>query len=355
MAEQAASEKTEQPTTRRLSEAKTKGNVPQINEIVSIVTLLGLIIAIALSSNYLAGWAVSLTKEGMSCRTNIFTNSDAFINFMNKKIIDSIIVSIPIMAAMTICAVFVTIALIGPTFSPKAIELKFNAISPSAGLPKLFNLKAMVALMVSIFKLILITIIVWVYLSDRLDTLMKLRWAWSQEIITTTAGIIFGLSIRICIALIVLAIADTIFQKWQYIENLKMTKQEVKQEFKDTEGSPEIKSRIRKIQMQMSLKRMLQEVPKAKVVLVNPTHIAVAIKYDNSSMDAPIVVAKGADLMAEKIMEVARAYGVPIVRRPELARTIFASVQIDEPIPQNLYVAVAEVMAMLYRLRKKRR
>jgi flagellar biosynthesis protein FlhB len=355
MPEQSAAERTEQPTGKRLSEARGKGNVPQIHELASIVTLIGLVVAIAVSSENLAGWATTLTREGMSCRAQIFTNSDAFINFINNKIIDSIIVSMPILAALVGCAVFVSLAIIGPNFAPGAIELKFDAINPAAGLGQLFNTRAMVALLVSILKLILITIIVWVYLSDKIDTLMKLRWAWSSEIVTSTAGLLFGVSIRICIALLVLAIAETIYQKWQYIENLKMTKQEVKQENKDTEGSPETRGRIRKIQMQMSMKRMLQEVPKAKVVLVNPTHFAVAIKYDSTTMDAPMVVAKGADQMAQKIMEVARAYGVPIVRRPELARTIFATVQIDEPIPQNLYVAVAEVMAMLYRLRKKKR
>ena len=355
MAEQSAAERTEQPTTKRLSETRSKGNVPQINELVSIVTLIGLIVAIAASSGQLAVWATALTKEGMSCQTQIFSNSDAFINFINAKIIDSIIVSIPILAALVGCAIFISLAVIGPNFAPGAIELKFDAINPAAGMQQLFNMKSLVALLVSIAKLILISIIVWVYLSGQIDTLMKLRWAWSSEIITTTASIIFGVSIRICLALLVLAIAETFNQKWQYIENLKMSKQEVKQENKDTEGSPETKSRIRRIQLQMSMKRMLQEVPKAKVILVNPTHFAVAIKYDSTTMDAPMVVAKGADQMAQKIMEVARAYGVPIVRRPELARTIFATVQIDEPIPQNLYVAVAEVMAMLHRLRKRRR
>jgi flagellar biosynthesis protein FlhB len=355
MPEGAAAERTEQPTAKRLGEAKNKGNVPQVGELVSIVTLIGLMVAIAASSGQLAGWATTLTREGMSCRTQIFSNSDSFINFMNTKIIDSMMVSMPIYAALVGCAVLITIAIIGPNFSPGALELNFNAISPSAGLPQLFNTRAMVALLVSILKLILISIIAVVYLKDQIDVLMKLRWAWSSQIITTTAGILFGVTVRICIALLVLAIAETIYQKWQYIENLKMTKQEVKQEYKDIEGSPETKGRIRKIQLQMSMKRMLQEVPKAKVVLVNPTHFAVAIQYDSATMDAPMVVAKGADQMALKIMEVARAYGVPIVRRPELARTIFATVQIDEPIPQNLYVAVAEIMAMLHRLRKRRK
>jgi flagellar biosynthetic protein FlhB len=355
MSDASAAERTEQPTAKRLGEARSKGNVPQIQELVSVVTLIGLIVAIAASSGQLAGWATALTREGMSCRTQIFTNSDAFINFINTKIIDSIIVSIPILAALVGCAVFTSLVIIGPNFAPGAIEMKFDAINPAAGIQQFFNMRSLVALLVSIIKLILISIIVWVYLSDKIDTFMKLRWAWSTQIITTTGGLIFGVCIRVCIAVLVLAIAETFYQKWQYIEKLKMTKQEVKQENKDTEGSPETKGRIRRIQLQMSMKRMLQEVPKAKVVLVNPTHFAVAIKYDQKTMIAPTVVAKGADEMAEKIMEVARAYGVPIVRRPELTRTIFATVPIDKPIPQELYVAVAEVMAMLHRLRQKRR
>jgi flagellar biosynthesis protein FlhB len=355
MPDASAAERTEQPTSKRLTETRGKGNVPQIHELVSVVTLLALIVAIALSSDHLAGWAASITKEGMSCRTQIFSSSEAFIHFLNVKIIDSMIISIPIFAAMTVCAVFISLALIGPNYAPGAIAMKFDLIHPSGGIQRLLNIRSMVVLLVSMCKLIIITIIVWVYLSDKLDMLMKLRWAWSTQMITITGSIIFGVCIRICIAMLVLAIAETMYQKWQYLEDLKMTKQEVKQENRDLEGSPEVKGRIRKLQMQMSLKRMLQEVPKAKVVLVNPTHFAVAIKYDPTTMDAPMVAAKGADQMAQKIMEVARAYGVPIVRRPELARTIFATVQIDEPIPQNLYVAVAEIMAMLYRLRKRRR
>lgn len=355
MPEQSASERTEQPTARRLQKARSKGNVPQIQELVAVATLLALVVAIAMTSHQLAGWATALTREGLSCQTRFFTNADAFINFINARIIDSMVVCLPILAAISACAIMASIAVIGPNFAPEAIALKFDALNPASGLQQLFNGKAMVKLLVSILKLILVSIIVWVYLGDKTDTLMKLRWAWSTQIITTTAGIVFGLCVRVCIALLVLAIADTLYQKWKYIEDLKMTKQEVKQENRDTEGAPEIKSKIRRIQLQMSMKRMMREVPRAKVVLVNPTHIAVALKYETSAMDAPVVVAKGADQIAEKIMEVARAYGVPIVRRPQLARTIFSTVQIDEPIPQNLYVAVAEVMAILHRLRKRRR
>ncbi len=355
MPEGSAGERTEQPTSRRLSEARGKGNVPQVQELVSIVTLIALIVAIALSSDRLSAWATSLIREGMSCKTQAFSNSDAFISFINIKIIDSMMIIMPILASIVGIAVFTTLALIGPNFAAEALTMKFNLINPSAGLQQIFAIGTIVKLLISILKLIFISTIVWVYLHDKFDTILALRWSWSTQIMATTGGIIFGVCIRICVAVLMLAIGDTFYQKWKYTENLKMTKQEVKQEHKDTEGSPEIKGRIRRIQMQISMKRMLQEVPKAKVVLVNPTHFAVAIRYDHGIMEAPMLVAKGADQMAEKIMEVARAYGVPIIRRPELTRTIFATVPIDKPIPQELYVAVAEVMAMLHRLRQKRR
>ena len=144
-------------------------------------------------------------------------------------------------------------------------------------------------------------------------------------------------------------------QKWQYLQDMKMTKQEVKQERKSTDGSPEIKARIRRIQLEMSMKRLAQEVPKANVILVNPTHVAVALRYDAKTMEAPVLLAKGADHVAQKIMEIGRSYGVPIVRRPEVARAIFASVKPGQPIPESLYMAVAEVLALIYRLRQKKR
>ena len=160
--------------------------------------------------------------------------------------------------------------------------------------------------------------------------------------------------IRICVVLMIIAAAEVFFQKWKYNEDMKMTKEEVKQERKDTDGSPELKGRIRRVQVEMSQNRMLQEIPKADVVIVNPTHVAVVLKYDPAAMNAPVMVAKGADHIAGKIREIARAYGVPIVRKPELARTIFSTVKEGHPVPGALYTAVAEVLAMVYRLRRNR-
>ncbi|MHC4464811.1 MAG: EscU/YscU/HrcU family type III secretion system export apparatus switch protein, partial [Planctomycetota bacterium] len=212
----------------------------------------------------------------------------------------------------------------------------------------------MVHLCASILKLFFVSVIVWLYLRSKLDVLATLRWAWSAQIMAIITKIILGLMLRICAGLLVIGIADTLYQKWKYLQELKMSRQEVKEERKQTEGSPEVRSRIRRIQYSMALKRMMQEVPKANVVLVNPTHVAVALRYEAEAMEAPVVVAKGAEHLSEKIREIARAYGVPIIRRPELARTIYSTVDIGNPIPQALYVAVAEVLAMIYRLRHRK-
>jgi flagellar biosynthetic protein FlhB len=165
---------------------------------------------------------------------------------------------------------------------------------------------------------------------------------------------VFGLVARVAVAILAIGLIDWVFQKWNYKKRHRMTKQEVRDEMKEKEVSPLIKRRIRGIQIEMVRKRMLQEVPQADVVLTNPTHVAVALRYDPPSMEAPMVVAKGPDLLSEKIKEIARIHNVPIVQRPELARTIYASVEVGEAVPETLFVAVAEILAMVYRTRKKR-
>ena len=354
MADKPAAEKTEQPTARKLAKAREQGQVPQSQELASLVSILALTIIVALLAPSLVHWFTTQIKLGMSCELAAFADSKAFMNFISAKIIDSIILICPIMATLFAAAVLAGIAVSGPNFAPQAVKLKFSQINPVTGLEKLVNAKSIVGLITSIFKLLFVAVIVWWYLYSRLDTLATLRWAWSSQMLAIIAKIILGLMIRVCIALLVIAIADLFYQKWKYIEDLKMTRQEVKEERKQTEGSPEVRRRVRRIQFEMSMKRMLQEVPKANVVLVNPTHVAVALRYDAKKMEAPVMVAKGADHLAEKIREIARAYGVPIVRRPELARTMYSTIEPGSPIPQTLYVAVAEVLAMIYSLHHRK-
>lgn len=354
MADGPAADKTEQPTHKRLEEAKSKGQVPQSQELTSIVTLLVLVSMVVLFRSDLLHWMQMEVKEGMSCQVGFFSDSKAFLEFVHRKIIGLGLIISPILAVLFVGATAAGIAVGGFNFAPSAIKFKFSRLNPVSGFARLVNARSIVKLLMSILKLLLVSLIVWFYLHSRLDVFAKLRWTWSGQMLVSIAEIILGLVIRVGIALFVLGIADTLYQKWKYKQELMMTKQEVKQERKDTEGSPEVKGRIRKIQFGLAAKRMLKEVPKADVVLVNPTHVAVALKYDGKTMEAPVLVAKGADHLAEKIKEIARAYGVPVMRRPELARTIYSTVESGGPIPEDLYMAVAEVLAMIYRLRRKK-
>jgi len=354
MAEQPVAEKTHYPTFRKLQKARQKGNLPQSQELMSVMTLLVLVVMVALLGPSLVEWFIVQIQHGMSCENGVFANTEAFLGFLNRKIVDLILVILPILAALFAGSVIAGAAISGLNFAPEAINLKFSQLNPVDGFGKLVNARSVVKLLLSILKLFFVSLIVWFYLKSRLDTLATLRWAWSAQILAVIAKIILGLLIRVGVALLVIAIADAFYQKWKYIQDLKMTRQELKQDRSDTEGSPHVKSRIRKVQFELAMRRMLQEVPKASVVLVNPTHVAVALRYDAKKMESPVVVAKGADHLAEKIREIARAYGVPIITRPELARAIYSTVKPGNPIPETLYVAVAEVLAMIYRLRRKK-
>ena len=354
MAEQPVAEKTHHPTLRKLQKARDRGHLPQSQELMSVATLLVLVAMVALLGPNLTKWFTVQIKHGLSCENVVFSDTDAFIAFINGKTIDFMLVILPILAALFVSAVLAGVAISGFHFAPGAVGLKFNKLNPVAGFSSLVNLRSFVKLLTSILKLLFVSLVVWFYIRSRLDVFAKLRWTWSTEILAVTAKLILGLLIRVGVVLLLIGIADAIFQKWKYIHDLKMTRQEVKQDRKDTEGSPQVKGRIRRIQVEMASRRMLREVPKASVVLVNPTHVAVALRYESNQMDAPVMVAKGADHLAERIREIARAYGVPIVRRPELARTIYSTVEPGNPIPEALYVAVAEVLGMIYRLRRKK-
>jgi flagellar biosynthetic protein FlhB len=355
MPDKPAAEKTEQPTSRRLHKARESGQVPHSQEMATAVTLIVLLLTLALLAPRLFRWCRLEVETGLTARSGAFTDPQTFMRFFNGGIIDATLASLPVLAALMAAGVLGSVVVSGWSFSPGALQLKWNAINPAAVIDNAMNPRSLARLLVAIAKLCLVNLIVWLYLRDRLEAMAALRWAWSTQIMVEIARIIFGLCLRVCIVMLLIGLADAFYQKWQYIHELKMTRQEVKQERKDLEGSPEVKARIRRIQVEMSLRRLRQEVPKASVILVNPTHVAVALRYEPRTMDAPVLLAKGADHIAERIVSIGRAYGVPIVRRPEVARAIYATVKPGRPIPESLYVAVAEVLAMLLRLRQQKR
>lgn len=354
MPENSGGEKTEQPTQKKLTKSREQGQAAQSQELPAATSIVVLITALAMLAPQLLQWFTLQMKQGISSETAVFASSNAFTNFLNAKITNSMIAFSPILMALLVGSVLSCVVVSGLNFSTQALNLKLSAVDPIKGTKRLFNIKSVMTLGVSIAKLIFVSIIVWLYLRSKTEAIAVIRWACTAQIITFISKAILGLLIRVCAALLVIAAIDVIFQKWKHIKELKMTKHEVKQERKETDGSPELKGRMRSIQIEMARKRMLQEVPKADVILVNPTHVAVALQYDTETMEAPVMVAKGADHLAERIREIARAYGVPIIRRPELARTIYSTVKPGDHIPQILYIAVAEVLAMIYRLRHKK-
>lgn len=353
MADKPAAEKTEQPTQRKLNKAKEKGQVAQSQELPAVVSIAVLVLVLFFTGGELLDFFARMTQRCMTSSTRMFNDGRNFAHFMGTEFQGAIYQVLPILVGLFVGSVLSGVVVSGINFAPQAVKFRPEAVNPVKGFGKLFSVKSLVKLGISIAKLIFVGLIVWFYIHTRIDELAQLRWAWSKNLLYGICELGFGMLIRIIAGLVIIAMIDVIFQKYKHNQELKMTKQEVKQENKDTEGSPEMKSRRRQVQQEMASKRMLQEVPQADVVLVNPTHYAVALKYDAKSMEAPAMVAKGKAHTAEKIREIADSHGIPIIRKPELTRTMYSTLEPGDAIPQELYVAVAEVMAMIYRMRHR--
>jgi flagellar biosynthetic protein FlhB len=346
-----ANDKPHQPTAKRIQKAREKGNVPQSAEVVSTTTLISLL----LSATVAGTWFISQFKQdliaSLQCRSELLGNSQIFIAYLNTQIIHGMVLIAPFLVTLMVCGVATSLLISGWNYTPQALLPKFDELNPAQGLKKLFSPETLVKLLGSILKMAFIGTLVYYYLRKKTPYLTSLQWALPDQILSAIGGLIYGVVIRICLGLIVLAVADYLYHRYKYFDRLKMSHEEVKEEHRDSEGPPELKSKVRQKQFELGMRRMLKKVPKASVVLVNPTHVAVALEYKPGQV-APVVVAKGADHLCEKIKEIARAYGVPIIRRPQLAREIYASVKLDHPIPDKLYTAVAEVLAVLYRLKQ---
>jgi len=356
MADKPATEKTEQPTPRKLQKSREQGQVPQSQEFGAAATLVALLLGLMVLGPGLLRWCQRQLEDGLSAKAiAAFSDAEAFMALVQKCVTDVTIVLLPILAILSVAGIAANLAVGGYTFSADGIKLRWNAINPVSTIQTLFNKRSFVRLLASVLKLLFVGMIAWLYLQNSLEAMAALRWAWSPQIVTAIGRLILGLGLRVGIAILILGVADALYQKWQHVQELKMTRQEVRQERKDTDGSPEVKGRIRRIQIEMSMRRLKQDVPKASVILVNPTHVAVALRYDAKTMEAPVLLAKGADHLAQRIVKIGRSYGIPIVQRPEIARAIYANVKPGQPIPEALYVAVAEVLAMIYRLRHKKR
>jgi flagellar biosynthetic protein FlhB len=261
----------------------------------------------------------------------------------------------PVMLTALCVGVLVQIAQIGFLYSPDILELNFDRVNPLNGVKKLFSMQSIFETFKGIIKFAVVLSVVYVYLKDdvsRYNGFMHLEFyqafAYGKELL-------MKLSFAILMALGVVAMLDFAYQKYTYHNKLKQTKQQIKQESKEQDGNPEIKQRIRQIQREMSRKRMIKDVQTADVIITNPTHISIVLKYDSENMVSPMIIGKGQDHMAMKIREIARLHDIPIVENVLLARTLYKTVKVGAPVPRNLYKAVAEVLAFVYKLKKKKK
>ena len=353
MADAGASERTEPPTAERLRKARREGQVPQSQELPSVLMLVALLLALALTAADFWQWLTTAVERGVAIRLQGSLDIEAFINLLKTRGAEAMMAMVPFFLATSAASVLGSVMVSGLTLCPKAIRWDFARLTPSSGLKQVFSPKSGMALAMTVVKLVVLGSIAWAYLSDKKLLCLAMASATPVTALSMMLQLAFGLVARITIALAVLAVGDVIYQKWQYKRQLRMTRQEVKEERRSHEGSPQVKHRMQSIHFAMLRKRMLRQVPQADVVVVNPTHVAVALKYDAATMEAPIALAKGADVLCEKIKEIAHKHNVPVVEKPELARALYAGVEVGQPVPEALYVAVAEVLAMILRMRRQ--
>jgi flagellar biosynthetic protein FlhB len=353
MAEESFEEKTEQPTPRKREDTRKKGEVAKSREVPSVAVLLTGLITLTAFGSYMYSQIQTIMKSAFSLLTLRDLSLPDFMVFAERMVSSFILAMIPLLAAIFIAAVFSNIMQVGFMFSAESIKPKFSKLNPIKGFGRLFSKQSFMELFKCLLKLAIVGGIAYWTIRGEMKNVPFLGEMETHSIVAYILLAIFKIFIRCTLAMIFLVVIDYAFQKWEFEKKIKMSKKEVKDELKRTEGDPLIKSRIKSIQMQMARRRMMQAVPEADVVITNPTALAVALKYDSASMGAPQLLAKGSGKIAEKIKELAAKYDIPILENRDLARSVYSLVEIGEEIPPALYQAVAEVLAYIYRLKGK--
>ena len=355
MSEEDKDSKTEEPTEKRISKARSEGDVALSQEIGNLGTLIGALIAIST----ILPWALSRLYRDMSYfMENVHAvpmDLEGLRQVLVGLMVDIFVALLPLFGLLVLLGVGLTLSQVGFLWTPKKARPKFNKISPVAGAKKVMSKQKVVDLLKSILKVGLIGTVIWLViipLAKHPDVTMQQDfWMTLQDI----QHLLVILLLTVTVVFSIIAIADLVYQQHTYKEKLKMTKQEVKDERKQSEGDPQVKSRLAKLRMQRHHDRMMANVPTASVIITNPTHYAVALLYDSDTMNAPRLVAKGVDFLAQKIREVATENDVPIVENPPLARALYAIVDIDQEVPPEHYKAVAEVIGYVMRLKTPQR
>lgn len=350
------SEKTEEATPKKKEDTRKKGNVLQSKELTGAITLFVSIFAIKIYSKDI----LKIIVESM----NYFKNGFYTINFNStmevyglfiKAMIFVLRATIYIIVPTFITAFIIQRLQVGSLYTTETLKPKLNRLNPIEGFKRMFSMQAVVNLLKSLLKISLVGYVGFIYIKDNIGLVLK---SYSLDKMQFSYMVFFfsiNMAIRMGFVIVALGFFDYFYQRYSYNKNIRMSKQEIKEEYKQTEGDPQIKSKIKERQRQAAMRRMMQELPKADVIITNPTHFAIALKYDEDKFDAPYVLAKGQDYLAQKIKEKAKQLEIPIVENKPLARTLYKEVEIGSVITEQLYEAVAEVLAYIYSLKENNR
>ncbi len=353
MAEDSMEERTEAPTEKRRSEARQKGNVAKSAEINSTLVLLTGILMLKWSAPWMYGQLSGFMGMVFGFIAHPRADAAFFSAMVAKSLLFLMYICVPVCIAIMVIGVAANLLQVGFLFTLQPITPKLDKLDLISGAQRLFSIRSVVELIKDVAKLLLIGVIAFVTIKGEFQKFIGL---WDASPITIMACILtvsFKIVIRAVIALLLISLLDYFYQRYEYEKKLKMTKQEIKEERKQMDGDPQIKSRVRSLQREMARRRMMQEVPKATVVVTNPTYIAIAIRYEPDEMQTPKVLAKGKRLMAERIRNIATEAGIPIIEDKPLARAMYDKVEPGFDIPMEFFTAVAEVLAYVYRLKKR--
>lgn len=343
-------EKTEQPTSRKLEKAREDGQVPRSRELTTTAVLMGASLAFLWFGELLAAKMNQIFRFNFTVPRESIFDTSTMTRYLAESFYDALFGLLPFFVILLLAAVLGPIALGGWLFSAKSLMPKLSRLDPLAGLKRMFSVKSLIELVKALAKVILmviLTLLLLYFLRDRIADLSQADLA-SATIDSVMLGI--WVTLVLSAATILISLIDVPFQIWDHTKKLRMSLQDIKDEMKDTDGKPEVKSKIRQLQQAMANQRMMAEVPDADVIITNPTHFSVAVKYNPDTMKTPIVVAKGLDRVALKIREIAGAHQVEIIESPRLARAIYYTTELDQEIPSGLYLAVAKVLAYVFQL-----
>ncbi len=350
--ESGGQEKTEDPTDRRLMEARNKGDVLKSMEIPSAAVLLAGLLSLFLMRDYLYGNLLRPMRHYLSQLHTISIVPANMVHITMDAMYFFALMLVPIMGVIFITAALANYAQVGVIFSTEKLAPKYEKIDPIKGIGRMFSMQTLFNTLKSIAKITVIAWAAYTVIKKNINGILPLMSQEPISIFIFYCKVSFFIFLKAAIIIAGLAAIDWLFQRSQFMKKMRMSKQEMKEEAKSTEGDPHVKGRIRSIQMEMARKRMMADVPEADVIITNPTRLAIAIKYDSASMIAPIVVAKGAGMIAHKIKEIGRDNNIPLMEDKPLARALYAAVEIGDPIPAELFQAVAEILAHVYGLRK---